>query len=251
MEQTTNKPKNYRVPSNKEFIEDQRINDMVYSYLLENSSPDMKKQLRYIKKRGLEKKLCDHFNLGRTAIRNALENLIKAKAIAIDRSHVHEYYVIQEPQREFQLIPSETMSEMVNVLKTPKLLKIYIYLYKKFQYKINKNLKSAAQFTITEIMLALGYDMNSTKNMRIRTEIIKSVELLINNGLLEIELVYRYNEKTGNKYPVLEIINMSKEIKQVEEIRTLESYRKKKGDYVYEIVESEDGQIINFSDDGK
>ena len=188
---------NKRFPANvaleqQTFLNNKKINGELYAILQSYSYPDGLKRT-VVKKENLpkQKELCAKIGVSSPkTLRSKLEELKKAGYIIEDDTQ----YILPELENIFMYIPLETIRFLVDTM-TENVVKIYIYLGQRYQYK------HGYVFTIAEIADHVGIKLdNNARNYQIINNALTS---LYNNGLID------YVEFYENSKPCKRLIKFS------------------------------------------
>ncbi len=175
------KEKEYKavIPLSDSFIQDKKINDILYGWLQEHSYFDLDSKVRIIDKKNIKFSIMEsELNITRKTLSTDFKYLIDNDYLIFNE--INGNYVIKEIKGRFSLIGHTQLSHMVmsnykNVIKIYCLLKAY--------YDMNKQ---DSFFTQTILLDKIGYNSRTTSNHKMIKNII---DWLVNNKYLEYECI--------------------------------------------------------------
>lgn len=186
-----------------------KTDDIVYGYLQASATFNPKDKVLYINQKNMtsiRRELQDIIGCkSASTITNKLNYLMENNLFKLDEK-AGRYIFPYNPDEKYKIISSELLKELVVVYK-PMVLKIFIYLLDKYEWKKESN--SQYVFTLTELSAAMGYAASSGRqdaNIRI------ILEHLRRTGMINYEEFYEKSEFTGKPVPRMRLTFVKKEI---------------------------------------
>jgi len=186
-----------------------KTDDIVYGYLQASATFNPKDKVLYINQKNMtsiRRELQDIIGCkSASTITNKLNYLMENNLFKFDEK-ASRYIFPYDPNEKYKIISSELLKELVVVYK-PMVLKIFIYLLDKYEWK--KEANSQYIFTLTELSAAMGYAASSGRqdaNIRI------ILEHLRRTGMINYEEFYEKSEFTGKPVPRMRLTFVKKEI---------------------------------------
>lgn len=186
-----------------------KTDDIVYGYLQASATFNPKDKVLYINQKNMtsiRRELQDIIGCkSASTITNKLNYLMENNLFKFDEK-ASRYIFPYDPNEKYKIISSELLKELVVVYK-PMVLKIFIYLLDKYEWK--KEANSQYVFTLTELSAAMGYAASSGRqdaNIRI------ILEHLRRTGMINYEEFYEKSEFTGKPVPRMRLTFVKKEI---------------------------------------
>lgn len=179
-----------------------RIDDIVYGYLQASATFNPKEKILYIPKKnmpGIKNEL--QIIIGcrsATTITNKINTLIENKLLALDTEKQIYTFPYNQDER-YKIIGADLLKELVVVYR-PTVLKIFIYLLDKYEWK--KQTNSEYVFTLSELAAAMGYAASSGRQDE-NTRIV--LNHLRKTGLIDFEEFYELNENTRKPVPRMKL----------------------------------------------
>lgn len=167
------------IPLSDDFIQNKKINDILYGWIQEHSYYDINLKTRIINKKDIKFSVMEsELSITRKTLSIDFKYLVDNEYLLLDG--LNENYIIKEIKGRFSLIGHTQLSHMVmsnykNVIKVYCLLKAY--------YDMNKN---DSFFTQTILLDKIGYNSKTTSNHKMMRNII---DWLVSNKYLEYECI--------------------------------------------------------------
>ena len=174
------------------------IDDIVYGYLQASASYNPNTNLIYIKKRdmtGIKRMLKTVVGCSSAStVANKINRLLDEGLLAYDEK-TELYTFPYNRDEKYKIVSSEMLFRLTTVYK-PMVVKIFIYLLDKYEWK--KSINDRYCFTISELSSMMGY----AKSSRSQEEAIRAIlENLRDVGYIDYEEGYTINEETGKPVP--------------------------------------------------
>lgn len=186
-----------------------KIDDIVYGYLQACATFNPKDKVLYIPKKNMtsiRKELKDILGCkSPSTVGNKINTLMEKGLFAFDELN-DRYIFPYDKNQKYKIISTKLLQELVVVYK-PMVLKIFIYLLDKYEWKKESN--SEYVFTLTELSAAMGYAATSGRqdaNIRIILEHLRRTDMI------NYEEFYEKNEFTGKPVPRMRLKFVKKEI---------------------------------------
>ena len=182
------------------------IDDIVYGYLQASASYNPDANLLYIKKQdmtGIKRMLKTVVDCSSaTTITNKINKLIDNNLLAYDEK-TELYTFPYNRDEKYKIVSSELLFRLTTVYK-PMVVKIFIYLLDKYEWKRAEN--DQYSFTISELSSMMGY----AKTSRSQEEAIKAIlENLRKVGYINYEEGYVISPNTGKPVPRMWLTRVS------------------------------------------
>lgn len=175
-----------------------RIDDIVYGYLQASATFNPTDKVLYIPKKNMPR-IKNELQIiigckSATTITNKINTLMENKLLAFDEDK-QIYTFPYDRDEKYKIIGADLLKELVVVYR-PTVLKIFVYLLDKYEWKNQTN--SEYIFTLTELAAAMGYAASSGRQDE-NTRII--LNHLRKTGLIDFEEFYELNENTRKPVP--------------------------------------------------
>lgn len=199
-----------RIPVEGNFLH-YKIDDIVYGYLQASATFNPTDKVLYISEKNMtsiRRELQQILGCkSHSTVTNKINGLIEKNLFAYDE--VGKRYVFPYNETEkYKIISADLLRELVVVYK-PMVLKIFIYLLDKYEWKKESN--SYYVFTLTELSGAMGYAASSGRqdaNIRIVLEHLRRTDMI------DYEEFYEKNEITGKPVPRIRLLSVTRELKK-------------------------------------
>lgn len=209
-------------PTKEEFLEDKKLNDIIYGFFQTHSylTPDKKrycwkqevtagKILKYFE--DLEKENSDNISCGdipkERTIRDMAKLFSKCGILSegeIDKKKV--YFLPDLKGGEYVFIKTETLRFLVNTA-TSNVIKVYAFLKKKQKEHIDFNFKDSYRFSKAKLLEVIGYCGNGSHGDALK-KVDDILNCLINNGLIKVHQEwFQTTNKNVTQYYVLDDVS--------------------------------------------
>lgn len=156
----------FNIPVNDDFINDKKINDLLYIWLLIHSYFNSELKIRIVLEKQINfSKLQKELNITRKTLRSDFKYLVCKEYLVFD--NINKNYIIKNINNSFVEISSFCLQHMLTT-NLRNIVKVYSLL--KFYYNVNKD--DYNFFTQKILLDKIGYSNVTTSNYKIIKDII-------------------------------------------------------------------------------
>lgn len=203
-------------PTKEEFLEDKKLNDIIYGFFQTHSYLTTDKKRYCWKQEVSAGKILDYFK----EIETSIDNIPKERTIrdmaklftncgVLSEGEINNkkvYFLPDLKGGEYVYIKTETLKFLVNTANS-NVIKIYAFLKKKQQQHHDFNFKEPYRFSKSKLLEVIGYCGNGTHGDSLK-KIDDILNCLINNGLIKAHQEwFKTNSKNVTQYYVLDDVS--------------------------------------------
>lgn len=213
-----------QMPSTDAFLKNINIVDLIYGYYQKKAQYDEKADQMYCYKTDVAKNTMYNYfketnpqvKIGKTKIGTAIDIINELYIDREDRKGSRPIYWLKTLNRNESIdIRYATLVYLLANCNS-NIIKIYVYLKMKYTFHQIYNQEEDYCFSISELILMLGYGEGSLRTQEIRTMVQLNVSHLVQMGLIEYEDITKTINGAG--VPYKRLIKVNELVKEVDSV---------------------------------